>query len=604
MMFKKFRTIICLILQVKIKVIKTVNTEIENKKIPVFNILKKISHRLDDKRKKDVKVVFFLSILSSIAESISIAMLVPFISFFVSPDNYIFNYFFENFFNLLSITSQKDILTIVSFSFVLIVLLSSFIKLQYVKSSNELTDNITSDFRIKIFKFLINQDFSYYFKHGSNEILSNLSQKTGSFTVIIFSAINIINSILISLAVVTILIINEPLYTPLIITSILLFFFIIFKIKSTSVLKKGQTINLNQNFMIDIFQNTVGYLPEIIIYNLKNFFLKTLGKVSKETAKSGAEVRTISMSPKIYLETFIIIFVVLVVYFSDLGERSIESNISYLAILAFGTQKCLPLLNNIYSLSINYKASVPTVTSFLNILDTEKMNVIKDPGYESLKFENKIKLDNLTFKYNKNSANIINKFSFDIVKGEKIVIKGQTGSGKSTLTNIISGLLTPSDGRILIDGTLINSENVKNWQKNIAIVPQTVFLNDATILENIAIALDVNAIDFKKVKNSAKIAQIDSFIESLPNKYNEKVGERGVRLSGGQRQRVGIARALYRDAKVIILDEPTNALDTETEKLVMDSISRLGKDITLIMISHSDSSLKYFDKIIDLDKFK
>ena len=483
MMFKKFRTIICLILQVKIKVIKTVNTEIENKKIPVFNILKKISHRLDDKRKKDVKVVFFLSILSSIAESISIAMLVPFISFFVSPDNYIFNYFFENFFNLLSITSQKDILTIVSFSFVLIVLLSSFIKLQYVKSSNELTDNITSDFRIKIFKFLINQDFSYYFKHGSNEILSNLSQKTGSFTVIIFSAINIINSILISLAVVTILIINEPLYTPLIITSILLFFFIIFKIKSTSVLKKGQTINLNQNFMIDIFQNTVGYLPEIIIYNLKNFFLKTLGKVSKETAKSGAEVRTISMSPKIYLETFIIIFVVLVVYFSDLGERSIESNISYLAILAFGTQKCLPLLNNIYSLSINYKASVPTVTSFLNILDTEKMNVIKDPGYESLKFENKIKLDNLTFKYNKNSANIINKFSFDIVKGEKIVIKGQTGSGKSTLTNIISGLLTPSDGRILIDGTLINSENVKNWQKNIAIVPQTVFLNDATILE-------------------------------------------------------------------------------------------------------------------------
>ena len=604
MMFKKFRTIICLILQVKIKVIKTVNTEIENKKIPVFNILKKISHRLDDKRKKNVKVVFFLSILSSLAESISIAMLVPFISFFVSPDNYIFNYFFENFFNLLSITSQKDILTIVSFSFVLIVLLSSFIKLQYVKSSNELTDNITSDFRIKIFKFLINQDFSYYFKHGSNEILSNLSQKTGSFTVIIFSAINIINSILISLAVVTILIINEPLYTPLIITSILLFFFIIFKIKSTSVLKKGQTINLNQNFMIDIFQNTVGYLPEIIIYNLKNFFLKTLGKVSKETAKSGAEVRTISMSPKIYLETFIIIFVVLVVYFSDLGERSIESNISYLAILAFGTQKCLPLLNNIYSLSINYKASVPTVTSFLNILDTEKMNVIKDPGYESLKFENKIKLDNLTFKYNKNSANIINKFSFDIVKGEKIVIKGQTGSGKSTLTNIISGLLTPSDGRILIDGTLINSENVKNWQKNIAIVPQTVFLNDATILENIAIALDVNAIDFKKVKNSAKIAQIDSFIESLPNKYNEKVGERGVRLSGGQRQRVGIARALYRDAKVIILDEPTNALDTETEKLVMDSISRLGKDITLIMISHSDSSLKYFDKIIDLDKFK
>ena len=141
-------------------------------------------------------------------------------------------------------------------------------------------------------------------------------------------------------------------------------------------------------------------------------------------------------------------------------------------------------------------------------------------------------------------------------------------------------------------------------QKNLAIVPQTVFLNDSSVLENIAIAHEFNSIDFKKAKNVAKIAQIDAFIESLPNKYNERVGERGVRLSGGQRQRIGIARALYRDAKVIILDEPTNALDFDTESLVMDSITNLSKDTTLIMISHSDSSLRYFDKIIDLDKLK
>ena len=583
---------------------KIVKTKIENNKIPALSILRKINLHLDIKRKKDVKVVLFLSVLSSIAESVSIAMLVPFISFFINPDNYIFNSLFNNFFYFLKITNQKDILTIVSFSFIAIVLISSFIKLKYIKSSNRLTDNITSDFRIKIFKFLINQDFSYYFKHGSNEIMSNLSQKTGSFTTIIFSSINIINSILISLAIVTILIINEPLYTPLIIISILLFFFIIFKIKSAVVLKKGQTINLNQNFMIDIFQNTVGYLPEIIIYNLRKFFLTTLNKSSKETAMSATEVRTISMSPKIYLETFIIILVVLVVYFSDFGQRSIESNISYLAILAFGTQKCLPLLNSMYNLSINFKASTPTVNSFLNILDSGNTNEITDQKYDILKFEKIIKLENLSFKYNKNLPNILNNFSFAITKGEKVVIKGQTGSGKSTLTNILLGLLRPSEGRILIDGILINSENVKNWQKNIAIVPQTVFLNDASVLENIAIALDFNSIDFKKAKNSAKLAQIDTFIESLPNKYNEKVGERGVRLSGGQRQRVGIARALYRNAQVIILDEPTNALDVETEKLVMDSISSLNKDITLIMISHSDTSLKYFDKIIDLDKCK
>jgi ABC-type bacteriocin/lantibiotic exporter with double-glycine peptidase domain len=581
-----------------------VTTQTENNKISTLNLLKKISFHLGSGRKKDIKFVLFLSILSSLAESVSIALLVPFVSFFVNPDNYLFNNMFKSFFNFLNITSEKDILATVSLAFILIVLLSSFIKLKYIKLSNLLTDNITSDFRIKIFNFLINQDYSYYFKHGSNEIMSNLSQKTGSFTTVIFSSINIINSILISTAVVIVLIINEPIYTPIIIASILLFFFIIFKIKSKSVLKKGQMVNENQNFMIDVFQNTVGYLPEIIIYNIKKFFLTTLSKFSQETAKSSSDVRTIAMSPRVYLETFVIVFVILVIYFADFSERSIESNISYLAILAFGTQKCLPLINNVYNLSINFKNATPVVNSFLQILERGKEINIDAKEFETLSFKKFIKLENISFQYNKNLPNILNNLNFEINKGEKIAIKGQTGSGKSTLVNVISGLLNPTKGKIFIDNILINRENLKKWQKNVAIVPQTVFLNDGSILENIAIALDESTINVEKAKESAKIAQIDTFIESLPNQYNEKVGERGVRLSGGQRQRLGIARALYRDVNVIILDEPTNALDIETEKLVLDSITKLNKDITLIMISHSNTSLKYFDKIIDLDKNK
>ena len=219
-------------------------------------------------------------------------------------------------------------------------------------------------------------------------------------------------------------------------------------------------------------------------------------------------------------------------------------------------------------------------------------------------FNDSIKIDKISFNYEENQAFILKNFDFEIKKGEKIVIKGETGSGKSTLVNIISGLFKPTKGKILVDGILINSENLKNWQKNISIVPQTVFLNDSTILENIAIAETEDEINLEKVKNSAKIAHIDEFINSLPNNYHQRVGERGVILSGGQRQRIGIARALYRGSNLIILDEPTNALDYETETLVMDSITNLSKEITLIMISHSNSSLKYFDKIIDLDKLK
>jgi ABC-type bacteriocin/lantibiotic exporter with double-glycine peptidase domain len=360
--------------------------------------------------------------------------------------------------------------------------------------------------------------------------------------------------------------------------------------------------------MIDIFENAVGYLPEIIIYNLKKFFSNFLSNASRDTAKSSSEIRTISQTPRIYLEVFVLVFVVLLVFLSNFSERQIENNITYLAILAFGAQKTLPLINSIYQLSVNFKGSVPTVVSFLNILENNKnqsSQIVEQKIIDKkFNFSNKLEIKNLSFRYNENLPKILNNVSLTVNKGEKITIKGQTGSGKSTLVNIISGLLDPLDGKIIVDGKEINPLNKISWQKNFAIVPQTVFLSDSSILENIAIGYEIDEINLEKAKQVAKIAQINDFIEKLPNQYYEKVGERGIRLSGGQRQRIGIARALYRNASIIILDEPTNALDKETEKLVMDSILNLGKDVTLIMISHSNRLLEHFDQVIDLDLLK
>ena len=580
-------------------------SDFKNKNIPSpLNILKKIFNYLDVTRKKQLKSVLFLTILASLAESISIAMLVPFISFFINSDLYLFNNFFLSIFSFLNIKDKQEILVLISFLFILTILLSGYIRLKYIKLSNQTTENITSDFRIKIFNFLVNQNFSYHFKHGSNEIMSNLSQKTMSFTAMIFSSINILNSILITAAIVSILIYNEPFYTPILIFIISLLFFVIFKIKANTILQKGQKVNINQNFFIDIFENTVGYLPEIIIYNLKKFYSSILIKVSQETATSSADIRTISMSPRIFLEMFVIILAIIFISILGLTGGRIETNISYIAILAFGAQKCLPLINSIYLMSVNFKASTPTILTFLDILEGGEKEVADDEYFKTLNFNKLIKLENLSYQYGTSLPKVLNNINFEIKKGDKVAIRGETGSGKSTLINIISGLIDPTEGKILIDNVNIKKENKKNWQKNISLVPQTIFLNDATILENIAIAEIFSHIDINRVKICANIAQIDKFIENLDNKYNEKVGERGVRLSGGQRQRIGIARALYRNSSLIIMDEPTNALDSETENLVMKSIINLTKNVTVIMISHSNSTLKFFDKIIDLDKLK
>ncbi len=566
-------------------------------------ILKHVAFYLSKKRKKQITLIFCLSILSSLAESISVAILVPFISFFLESGDFYLKNLVNDFLTFFGV-KEENILMVIFTAFVTIVVLSAFIKLKFIKLSNALSLDIKSDFRIRIFDFLINQKYSYYFKHGTTDVMSSLAQKSQSFAAMIFASINILNSLLISFAIITILLINEIIYTSIIIFTVVIFFLIIFKIKSAIVLSKGQRANDNQNFIIDTFENAIGYLQEIIVYNLKPFFSKALTSASKTEVKSISDIKTISMAPKIYLESFIIIFGLSFIYLSDFTSKTAEANIAYLAILAYGFQKCFPLINNIYHLSINFRQATPNVLEFLDILDRDKkQEFIYEEIKNRLKFENQIKIENLSFKYNSKDNNILDNFNLVINAGEKIVLKGKTGSGKSTLAGIISGLLDEFTGKLYVDNIEINSSNVKSWQKNISIVPQTIFLNNATIAENIAIGLKLSEIDLEKVVRSAKFAKIDQYIEKLPNKFHELVGEKGIRLSGGQKQRIGIARAIFRNSSLIILDEPTNALDSATEKEVIKELTS-QKNLTILMITHSDKYSEYFDKIVDLDTVK
>ena len=575
----------------------------EKKNFSAIGLFRKVFGHLGPKRKKQFFQLFFFTILDTLASTLSLATLIPFVTFFANSDTTTSFYLLDDVFQYLNISGQNQKLYFLAFMFICLVLMSLYFKVQFTKRSHSVIDNVTSDFRIKIFNFLIHQDYSYYFQHGSNAIMSNLLQKSGAFASMVFAVINISNSFLITVGVITILVLKEPFYTPLIMLGFLLFYSTVYYLKANIILKKGQTMNNSQNSIVKIFENTVGYLPEIIIYNLRKFYLAIFSKVSKDSAHATATVRTIAALPRIYLEALILISAIGFITFSGFSERPLEENITYLAILGLGAQKILPLINLIFNLSVSYKGLIPMVSEFLHILDDGK-KPFEYTNPDPLNFNKCIKLEKISFQYNKNTPKILNNINFIINKGDKVVVKGETGSGKSTLVNIISGLLTQNEGKILIDDTEITLENKIKWQKNISIVPQSIFLNDSSILENIAIAVSINDIDIRKVKKSAQLAQIDNFIESLPNGYNEQVGQRGVRLSGGQKQRIGIARALYRNSTLILLDEPTNALDSENENLVMSAIINLNKDITVVMISHSDNSLKLFDKIIDVNKYK
>ena len=217
--------------------------------------------------------------------------------------------------------------------------------------------------------------------------------------------------------------------------------------------------------------------------------------------------------------------------------------------------------------------------------------------------KNNIKLHNINFTYNNENKRekVLNNFNFEIKKNSFVGIKGSTGKGKSTLIKILMCLIKPDTGHIEIDGVKLDINNIYSWQNKISILPQKVFLNDSTILENIVLGEDFKKVNFEKVEESAKIAEIHDFINSLPQKFNEKVGEAGAKVSGGQLKRIGIARTLYRDTEVIILDEPTNELDEDTELKIIKSLNKLKNRKTIIIISHNPEIISLCDQIIDFD---
>jgi ATP-binding cassette subfamily B protein len=270
-------------------------------------------------------------------------------------------------------------------------------------------------------------------------------------------------------------------------------------------------------------------------------------------------------------------------------------------MLALGAQRLLPLMQQLYgnwSVVVGNKAALIDVLALLNQPVPKQAS---EPDPEPVAFNQSIRFENLGFQYSRNSPWVLDGVELTISKGARVGIIGSTGSGKSTLLDLLMGLLEPTRGKIMVDGCVLDQTNQRAWQRTVAHVPQSIFLSDASIAENIAFGISAGKIDFNRVRTAAQQAQISDFIESRVEGYGAAVGERGVRLSGGQRQRIGIARALYKQASVLIFDEATSALDNETELAVMHTIEGLSKDLTLFIIAHRLTTLKNCDVVIKLE---
>jgi ATP-binding cassette subfamily B protein len=271
-----------------------------------------------------------------------------------------------------------------------------------------------------------------------------------------------------------------------------------------------------------------------------------------------------------------------------------------LGALALGAQRLLPALQQAYGAWATIVGSQASLADAIDLLEQPIRAEMLQSAPEPMQFREAIRFKGVNFRYTEDGPWVVRNLDFIIPKGSRIGLVGATGSGKSTTLDILMGLLTPTEGQLLIDGYSLDGDLMRAWRRTIAHVPQSIYLSDASFIENIAFGIPLEQIDFERVKLAAKQAQIADFIESCPQGYRTPVGERGMRLSGGQRQRVGIARALYKQASVLVFDEATSALDNATESSLMESIEALNRDLTILLVAHRLTTVRQCDVVVEI----
>jgi ATP-binding cassette, subfamily B, bacterial PglK len=554
-------------------------------------------------RQKQFGIVLILMIFASMVEIISIGAVFPFLGVLTAPEQVYQHHLMQTFNHLFSIDTPEQLLLPITIVFIGASLFAAAIRLMLLYIMTRISFAVGAELSINIYHRTLHQDYAVHVSRNSSEIINGITSKTGTVVKAIIIPIMrmISSSIVTSFIIFAIFTINfEVALGTLLIFSTL--YFLIARFSRRRLLNNSEIIALQSTKVIKSLQEGLGGIRDVLIDNTQNFYCNLYQTANNPALRAAGNNIFIGESPRFILETMGIIIISSIAYSMSLRGGGLIEAIPMLGALALAAQRLLPALQQIYASYSTMKGSYASFEDAIILLNQPLPNYKKHLHSKPIPFKKEIKLNNLNFRYKEDSFWVLKNVNLSLKKGTSIGFIGMTGVGKSTLVDIIMGLLPATEGKLIIDNQAINSTNRRAWQAHISHVPQNIYLSDSTIEENIAFGIEKDLIDHQQVKKSAQLAQIAELIEGWKDGYQTFVGERGIRLSGGQRQRIGIARALYKKANVLIFDEATSALDNETEQAVMDAIEGLDEEITILIIAHRLTTLKGCDKIVKLDK--
>ena len=572
-----------------------------------IGLLRRIWKHIQRKRRIQIQILVLIMLLSGVSEMISIGALLPFLSALTNSENLLKSNAWSKYYSFLGITDSDQLIFFMTLLFAIAVIVATFLRLFNIWATGRLSAAIGSDLSCKAYGKSLYQPYSYHITTNSSDLIASLTIQLNTVIGVYQSTLAMISSIIILIFILTTLFIINAKVPVILITSFSLFYLSIRKFFRTKLENNSKKVDIILKKQIKSLNEGFGSLKDTLLQNNQEIYISNFKANDIPLRILNVQSAFLANSPRYFIEAFGLCLIASIAYITSRSNAFSGEFIPILGAIALGTQKLLPTSQVIYSSWATLTANKDTFISVLNLLDLEvkQVGLYKKNNY--LKFDNII-FDKVSFRYSDENNYVIKNLSFSIKKGERIGFIGTTGSGKTTTVDLLMTLLSPSKGNILLDNKDLNADLdmklILDWRSKIAHVPQNVFLTDGSIKENIAFGVPTDEIDYKKVKNCAKKARISNFIESLPNRYRTKVGERGAKLSGGQIQRIAIARAFYNDSSVLIFDEATSALDTQTEKSIMESIEKLNQNLTIIIIAHRVSTLYKCDRIFEFEKGK
>ncbi|EKR74247.1 ABC transporter, ATP-binding protein [Leptospira noguchii str. 2006001870] len=571
----------------------------------LFYLIFRIWNYLSSRRHKQFGILLILLVISSLAEMVSIGAVIPFLGVLTTPEK-VFNMpYIQPIKEYLRIFNPQELILPLTLAFIIIAIFTGLIRLLVLWVGNRLSFASGADLSLDIYRKTLYQPYRIHVMRNSSEIMGGiLGKASGLVPSLILPIMNTLGGILIIGTILIALI----LFNPVISISVFIGFGVIYGIigyvtrKRLSIIGKIKSEEYTR--VIKILQEGLGGVRDILLDGNQAIYCKIFEESDQKFRRASAESAFIGGSPRFLIESFGMILLAIFAYLLSRSDSGLVTVLPLLGAIALGAQRILPILQQVYQSWVTIKGNEKAFWDVLELLDQNIPEYV-DLNIKPLKFNDCVRIEDLAFRYHPDQSWVIKDLSLNICNGDRIGFIGVTGSGKSTLLDIVMALLEPSKGKLIVDNQIIDSNTMRRaWQANIAHVPQSIYLSDSTIAENIAFGISIDQIDFDRVRMVAKQAQIDSHIMSLKDGYKTFVGERGIRLSGGQRQRIGIARALYKEASVIIFDEATSALDNETEKAVIEAIEGLGKHLTVLLVAHRVTTLRNCNKIIELKSGK